>query len=174
MAGYAKIAELMTRHSELATFQRFDFLNTMNVMFLQAELVHLETELRDSMKEDLESGDVDEAVGITTSARDVNDAISTAVMGNNDEDGDQKPKTRSISDSIETVSIAASKSSQRVKSAKDWYILANMDSSETWDIMLRCRSKLKEYGSQYQILPCHASSILTSFRPSYPAVHSHE
>ncbi|KAE9367123.1 hypothetical protein N431DRAFT_350598 [Stipitochalara longipes BDJ] len=56
MSGYERLAGLMTKHSEVATFQRFDFLNTLNILYLQAELVHLEQELRDSMREDLESG----------------------------------------------------------------------------------------------------------------------
>jgi len=53
MSGYQKLAELMTKHSEVSTFKRFDLLNTLNILYLQAELVHLKEELRDSMREDL-------------------------------------------------------------------------------------------------------------------------
>lgn len=56
MSGYQKLAELMTKPFEVATFKRFDSLNTLNILYLQAELVHLEEQLRDSMREDLESG----------------------------------------------------------------------------------------------------------------------
>jgi hypothetical protein len=53
MSGYQKLAEQMTKHSEVSTFKRFDLLNTLNILYLQAELVHLKEELRDSMREDL-------------------------------------------------------------------------------------------------------------------------
>jgi hypothetical protein len=46
----------MTKHSEVVTFKRFDLLNTVNILNLQNELVHLKEELRDSMREDFESG----------------------------------------------------------------------------------------------------------------------
>ncbi|CZR51277.1 uncharacterized protein PAC_01152 [Phialocephala subalpina] len=43
--GYAKIATLMSHHSELAIFRRFNKLNLQNLLYLQAELTHLEDEL---------------------------------------------------------------------------------------------------------------------------------
>lgn len=43
--GYAKIAKLMSHHSELAVFRCFTKLNLQNLLYLQAELTHLEDEL---------------------------------------------------------------------------------------------------------------------------------
>jgi len=57
MVGHQKIAELMAKHSEVAIFERFDFLNIINLVYLQAELVELEIELKASMKDDLDSRD---------------------------------------------------------------------------------------------------------------------
>jgi hypothetical protein len=57
MEGYEKLAAFMASHQEFAVFQRFDFLNTLNILYLQAELVEFEAELKRCMKQDLESGD---------------------------------------------------------------------------------------------------------------------
>jgi hypothetical protein len=57
MVGHQKLAELMAKHSEVAIFERFDFLNVINLVYLQAELVELEIELKASMKDDLDSRD---------------------------------------------------------------------------------------------------------------------
>ena len=46
MEGYAKVASMMGRHSELAILRRFGQLNLQNLLYLQAELVHLEAELK--------------------------------------------------------------------------------------------------------------------------------
>ncbi|KAL9080457.1 MAG: hypothetical protein Q9157_000771 [Trypethelium eluteriae] len=45
MEGYAKIAQLMGAYPEFAIFRRFRTLNMQNLLYLQAELMHLETEL---------------------------------------------------------------------------------------------------------------------------------
>lgn len=57
MTGYEKLASLVMKHAEVATSQRFEFLNTLNVLFLQAKPERLEHDLRDSTQADLESGD---------------------------------------------------------------------------------------------------------------------
>jgi len=46
MEGYAKIAQLMGEHSEFAIFRRFRALNMQDMLYLQAEITHLEAELR--------------------------------------------------------------------------------------------------------------------------------
>jgi len=46
MEGYSKIASLMSHHDELAIFRRFGTLNLQNLLYLQAELTHLEEDLR--------------------------------------------------------------------------------------------------------------------------------
>ena len=46
MEGHAKVAQLMSRYPELAIVRRFGHLNMQNLLYLQAELVHLEAEYR--------------------------------------------------------------------------------------------------------------------------------
>lgn len=55
--GYHKLAHLMTLAPEAALFRRFGFLNTMNLLRLQAELHDMEEKLVDVWKEDYDSGD---------------------------------------------------------------------------------------------------------------------
>jgi regulator of replication initiation timing len=45
MEGYGKVARFMGRQDEYAIFRRFRMLNAQNLLFLQAELTHLEAEL---------------------------------------------------------------------------------------------------------------------------------
>lgn len=47
MDGYEKVADLMARHDEFAIVRRFRSLNMQNVLYLQAEVLHLEEELTD-------------------------------------------------------------------------------------------------------------------------------
>ena len=46
MEGYAKIASIMGSHPEVAILRRFGALNAQNLLYLQAELVALEQDLR--------------------------------------------------------------------------------------------------------------------------------
>jgi|SRR5450432_1275086 hypothetical protein len=52
MEGYAKIASLMSHHRELAIFRRFGTLNLQNLLYLQAELTHLEEDLEELVEKD--------------------------------------------------------------------------------------------------------------------------
>lgn len=45
MEGYAKVAQLMGEHPEFAIFRRFRALNMQDMLYLQAEITHLEAEL---------------------------------------------------------------------------------------------------------------------------------
>jgi hypothetical protein len=45
--GYAKIAQFMGTHDEFAIFRRFKELNIQNLLYMQAEITHLEAELRE-------------------------------------------------------------------------------------------------------------------------------
>ncbi|KAL8677813.1 MAG: hypothetical protein Q9186_005793 [Xanthomendoza sp. 1 TL-2023] len=45
MGDYSKLASMMSRHSEAAIFRRFDTLNVKNLLYMQAEIVHLEDQL---------------------------------------------------------------------------------------------------------------------------------
>lgn len=56
MEGYAKIAHLMGEHPEFAIFRRFRALNMQNLLYLQAEIIHLEAELRRLAREDMKHG----------------------------------------------------------------------------------------------------------------------
>lgn len=58
MEGYAKLASLMGAYPEVAILRRFGALNIQNLLYLQAELVHLENELRESSYANQHSGDV--------------------------------------------------------------------------------------------------------------------
>jgi len=62
MNGYTKLASLMGHHSELAIFRRFGTLNARNLLYLQAELVHLELKLNRCAAADLASHDPDRAI----------------------------------------------------------------------------------------------------------------
>lgn len=96
MEGYAKLASLMGNYSEAAILRRFGALRAQNLLYLQAELVHLERQL-------LECSDLNER----------------------------------------------SDDPERVAFSKDWFSLAHFDTGnhEQWQIMLRIREKLKEYGT---------------------------
>jgi hypothetical protein len=56
MEGYAKLAHLMSTHHELAIFRRFKALNMQNLLYLQAEITHLEAELLRVAREDVKHG----------------------------------------------------------------------------------------------------------------------
>ena len=45
--GYAKIATLMSSHGEFAIFRNFSKLNLQNLLYLQAEITHLEADLKE-------------------------------------------------------------------------------------------------------------------------------
>jgi len=53
MAGYPQIVSLMSQHEELAILRKFGNLSIQNLLFMQAELMHLEEKLtRIAAKED--------------------------------------------------------------------------------------------------------------------------
>ena len=45
MEGYAKVAQLMSRHEDFAILRRFRALNMQNLLYMQAEITFLEEEL---------------------------------------------------------------------------------------------------------------------------------
>ncbi|KAL8808573.1 MAG: hypothetical protein Q9200_004236 [Gallowayella weberi] len=57
MGDYTRLASMMARHGEVAIFRRFDALNLKRLLYMQAELVHLEVELRKIEEEDKNSTD---------------------------------------------------------------------------------------------------------------------
>ena len=61
MEGYAKLGSLMGAHSEFAIVRRFGSLNAENLLYLQAELVSLEHDLRIAQAEDNHSNHPDRA-----------------------------------------------------------------------------------------------------------------
>ena len=50
--GYSKVAQLMASFDDYAIFRRFKALNYQNLLYLHAELVHLEGELRELAERD--------------------------------------------------------------------------------------------------------------------------
>ena len=55
MEGYHKIAMLMA-HINLFIFRKFSRLNALNLLYLQAELIHLEKDLNDIAERDEQAG----------------------------------------------------------------------------------------------------------------------
>ncbi len=56
--GYHKLASMMGLFPDVAIFKRFSTLNVKNILYLQAELAHLENDLDLAAQEDALSGDV--------------------------------------------------------------------------------------------------------------------
>lgn len=52
MDGYHKLASLMSDHEELFMLRRFAMSNAKNLLYMQAEILHLEAELHDIALED--------------------------------------------------------------------------------------------------------------------------
>lgn len=52
MEGYAKVAALMARYDELAILRGFKTLNIQNLLYLQAEIIHLEDRLKELVDTD--------------------------------------------------------------------------------------------------------------------------
>jgi hypothetical protein len=59
--GYPKLAREMGRISEFAIFRRFEYLNMLNLLRLQAELVNLESELQVLQQQDNDANDGDKS-----------------------------------------------------------------------------------------------------------------
>lgn len=57
MEGYPKFASFIAADHSMSIYRRFSTLNSYNLLCLQAELVHLEAQLRDIAAEDKRSGD---------------------------------------------------------------------------------------------------------------------
>ena len=57
MNGYSELASIMGHYPEMGMVRRFTTLNTLNLLYHQAELVVLEEELRHLAKDDIGSGD---------------------------------------------------------------------------------------------------------------------
>ena len=52
MEGYAKLAQLMGTFDDFAIFRSFKALNYQNLLYLQAEIIHLDEELRELAQRD--------------------------------------------------------------------------------------------------------------------------
>lgn len=55
MADYNRLASMFAAHGEIALFRRFDTLNMKSLLYMQAELVHLEAELHQIENDDKSS-----------------------------------------------------------------------------------------------------------------------
>jgi hypothetical protein len=63
LKGYAPLASLMSTHPEIAIFRKFSTLNAQNLLYLQAELVYLESKLQRHASEDRQAGIAAERIG---------------------------------------------------------------------------------------------------------------
>lgn len=63
LRGYAPLASLMSTHPEVAIFRKFSTLNAQNLLYLQAELVYLESKLQQYATEDRVAGLAAESTG---------------------------------------------------------------------------------------------------------------
>lgn len=149
MSGYGKIADFMTRHAEVAHFQRFDFLNTLDILLLQAELVNLEQELRRCMKEDLESGN--SSVSVSDHEPSLAEVESNSLGSGAGGQMNSIEVKRIKNLDVKAMPNEVTEFNERMESARDWYILANMSENSTWRLMLRVRDKVKEYGPTFLI-----------------------
>lgn len=61
MASYNRLATLMGEHQELAVFRRFQTLNAKSLLYMQAEILHLGSELKSIELEDERSKDMHRA-----------------------------------------------------------------------------------------------------------------
>lgn len=61
-AGYPRLASLMGAHPDMATFCRFGFLNALNLLYLQAEIVGLDEEWRKRSTVNAESGQFERSI----------------------------------------------------------------------------------------------------------------
>jgi hypothetical protein len=156
MAGYEKIADLMTKHVETSTFQRFGFLNTLNILYLQAELVHLEQDLRASMKEDLESGSgqhdsTSTTLQNSTSSESSKSGGEIAIAGSSDfAEGPREGVSGSDASPVAVSTNSAQMNQDRCNSTRDWWYLSNGIHGQTWEIMLKAREKLAEYSRAHR------------------------
>ena len=57
--GYHKLATLMTRDESIAIFRRFDFVNMLSLLSLQAEIQEMQEEFRAQCQRDKISGDLE-------------------------------------------------------------------------------------------------------------------
>lgn len=57
MQGYEKLARFVSANRGIELYRRFGWLQTLNLLYLQAQLTDLEAQLRDTIKEDIESSD---------------------------------------------------------------------------------------------------------------------
>jgi hypothetical protein len=61
MADYSRLSKLIGTHQDLAIFRKFASLNAKNILYMQAELIHLQAELENIELANGNSGDVQKA-----------------------------------------------------------------------------------------------------------------
>ena len=66
MADYNRLATLVGTHQELALFRNFKALNVKNLLYMQAELVHLQSELETIELDNKQSGDEERSTYLTS------------------------------------------------------------------------------------------------------------
>jgi hypothetical protein len=136
MEGYAKLASLMGAYPEVAIVRRFAALNAQNILYLQAELVNLESRLRLVEEEDRNSGDpsrVDCAVDWFK----LSNAVNVVSMS-----GSQPGSCRSsIREDVKTPKTDDHENGE--------------SSGRRWKLVLQIRERLKDYSTS----PCSLSPL---------------
>ncbi|KAL8940199.1 MAG: hypothetical protein Q9216_002950 [Gyalolechia sp. 2 TL-2023] len=79
MSDYNRLASMIARHGEAAVFRRFDALNIKNLLYMQAELVHLEAELHQIETDARSSADPSKNL-YPFSVYDLRDSASTGLV----------------------------------------------------------------------------------------------
>jgi hypothetical protein len=101
MDGYAKVAELMGRYPEFAIFRRFRAANLRNLLYLQAEITHLEEKLQSIVSRDIRHGPLRENFP--------HDWWSLS-HGKSEEDKEQWQKVCELRERLEQYSISSDRS----------------------------------------------------------------
>jgi hypothetical protein len=130
MEGYAKLGTLMGAFPEVAIIRRFAALNAQNILYLQAELIDLESRLRKCEKDDDASDDLTRAAYALNWYKLKNSARSRS-HDNLDEIADGERTSQG--DAATEKSIATKESADPI------------DNGERWRTTLQVREKLKEY-----------------------------
>lgn len=168
MTGYEKVANFMSDHDEMVIFKRFKFLNILDALYRQAELEHLEIDMKGYMRAgfppgESEASDSDEEPSEEESEGDnadcaasgsiISDEETTVVNSPSSTDNQASgmatshdpPHNNEPVGSIQMESLSPGVP-KPPDAAVDWWYLANRhENKDAWNTMLEVRQKLKEY-----------------------------
>ncbi|KAL3417855.1 hypothetical protein PVAG01_10864 [Phlyctema vagabunda] len=141
-------------HPEIVSVHRFQFMNTLNLLYLQAELVELEQVLKKSIADDLRISETSRESEAETSvprceSKSENNSTANRLPSVDTSIARDSIRVEELKDPGRRNSNAASNltnvAGERRKAARDWWYLSNTEHSPTWQIMLTAREKLQGY-----------------------------